>query len=44
MKIVMAATSDWHAGSTVGLMHPRGLTLDDGQHISPSKGQRWLYH
>lgn len=41
--IVLAAFSDTHCGSTVGLIHPDGLHLDDGGSYTPSRAQKWLW-
>ena len=43
MAKIIAITSDTHCRSTVGLMSPKGVPLDDGGHVQPSKGQRWLW-
>ena len=43
MAVVLAITSDTHCRSTVGLMSPNGVPLDDGGHVSPSPGQLWLW-
>ncbi len=40
--IVVAVTSDQHAGSTIGLCPPR-FTLDDGGDYVSSTAQRWLW-
>lgn len=42
-KSALVFFSDTHCGSTVGLMHPRGVWHDDGQHILPSKLQMFLW-
>lgn len=41
--IILAVSSDHHAGSTVGLCPPV-FTLDDGGMYKASKAQRWLWH
>lgn len=38
-----AIVSDLHCGSTVGLIHERGVALDDGGHYTPSAEQRELW-
>ena len=43
MAVVLAITSDTHCRSTVGLLSPKGVPLDDGGHVTPSKGQLWLW-
>ena len=43
MATIIAVTSDTHCRSTVGLMSPKGVALDDGGRVAPSKGQRWLW-
>lgn len=40
--VVIAVTSDHHAGSTVALCPPR-ISLDDGGEYVASKAQRWLW-
>lgn len=40
--VVLAITSDWHAGSTVALCPP-SITLDDGGIYHASKPQSWLW-
>lgn len=40
--VVLAITSDHHAGSTVGLCPPR-ITLDDGGDYVASEAQRWVW-
>jgi len=39
----LVATSDLHAGSTVGLCPPNGIKLDDGGYYKPGKHQDWLW-
>lgn len=39
---VLAITNDQHAGSSVALA-PERIQLDDGQELTASKGQRWLW-
>ena len=41
MGVVVVGSSDWHAGSTIGLM-PERVTLNDGQVVYPSAEQKWL--
>lgn len=41
--ILIAITSDQHAGSTVGVCPPEGVRLDDGGTYHPSKPQLWLW-
>jgi hypothetical protein len=41
--IVLAAVSDTHCGSTIGLCPDPGPRLDDGGVYQPSPGQRWLW-
>ncbi len=43
MRWTVAAVSDLHAGSTLGLHPEAGSTLDDGGTYHPNKGQRWLW-
>lgn len=40
--VVLAITSDWHAGSTVAVCPPR-IGLDDGGEYVHSKAQSWLW-
>lgn len=40
--VVLAITSDWHAGSTVALCPP-SIALDDGGVYTASKPQSWLW-
>lgn len=35
--------SDIHAGSTIGLLHPDGVQLDDGGWVYPGPHQLWMY-
>jgi len=42
-KLVLAVTSDLHAGSTVALCSDEPQPLDDGGTRSPSKAQLWLW-
>lgn len=41
--IVLAITSDIHVGSTLAMVPPEGVTLDDGGTYQPSKAQRWQW-
>ncbi len=41
--VVVALFADTHPNSTVGLLHPDGVDLDDGQKVLPSRAQRWLW-
>ena len=41
--IVLGVASDIHCGSTVGLLGPDGIELDDGGSYMPSPVQRWLW-
>lgn len=41
--VVLAAVSDTHCNSTVGLCPPQGCLLDDGGRYLPSKAQLWLW-
>lgn len=41
--VVLAAFSDIHANSTLGLCHPGGVELDDGGRYAPSTVQLWLW-
>lgn len=41
--ITLFLASDTHCGSTVGLCPPEGVRLDDGQEVTPSKPQNWLW-
>ena len=43
MRWTIAAVSDLHAGSTLGLHPKAGTTLDDGQTYHPNKAQLWLW-
>lgn len=43
MKQVWAVVSDLHCGSTLGLMPPDGIQLDDGGHYLPSSAQTKLW-
>lgn len=43
MKRALVFISDIHCGSTVGLMHPKGVQHDDGQWIYPSPVQEYLW-
>lgn len=43
MAKVIAVTSDTHCRSTVGLISPKGVVLDDAGTYRPSKAQRWLW-
>jgi len=40
--IILAVSSDQHAGSTVGLF-PSSITLDDGDQHRPSPAQKWMW-
>jgi len=40
---LIAAVGDIHAGSTVAVVPPEGIELDDGGTLLPNKIQRWLY-
>lgn len=42
MTVVLAITSDQHAGSTVALCPPR-IRLDDDGHYEASPAQRWIW-
>ncbi|MEE9491243.1 MAG: hypothetical protein V3V80_02950 [Dehalococcoidia bacterium] len=41
--VVVALFADMHPNSTVGLLHPDGVDLDDGQKVRPSRAQHWLW-
>lgn len=41
--VIVALFSDTHPNSTVGLLHPDGVVLDDGQEVRPSRAQHWLW-
>jgi hypothetical protein len=41
--IVIAAVSDFHLGSTLGLMPPEGVRLPDGNPMLPNKAQEWSW-
>ena len=41
--IILAATSDQHANSSVGLCPPEGAETTDGNRTMPSKAQLWLW-
>lgn len=41
--IALLSVSDTHCGSTIGLMPPEGVELDDGGFYFPSDAQRWLW-
>jgi hypothetical protein len=41
--LVLGVFSDIHAGSTIGLCHPNGVSLDDGGSYIPSPEQCWLW-
>ena len=41
--VVVALFADTHPNSTVGLLHPDGVDLDDGQKVRPSRAQHWLW-
>lgn len=41
--IVLAITSDMHVNSTVAMVPPEGVLLDDGGQYIPSKAQLWLW-
>lgn len=43
MPVCVVVTSDQHARSTVGLISPKGVALDDGGRYRPSKAQLWLW-
>lgn len=40
---VWAVVSDLHSGSTLGLLSPSGVQLDDGQVVTPSEAQKKLW-
>jgi len=40
---VVAVVSDLHCGSTLGMVPPEGVRLDDGGTYEPSKVQQWLW-
>ena len=42
--VVIAVTSDHHAGSTLGLCPPEGVRVDDDSEYHPSKAQQWTWH
>ena len=42
-KVLFAILSDPHCTSLMGLLHPDGIDLDDGQHVSPSVFQVLLW-
>ena len=41
---VLAVVSDIHCGSTVAMVPPEGVRLDDGGTYHPSKAQLWLWN
>jgi hypothetical protein len=41
--VIVAKTSDQHAGSTLGLCPPEGVRVDDDSEYRPSKAQRWTW-
>lgn len=41
--IVLATVSDIHCGSTVGMVPPEGVKLDDGGVYRPSRANSWLW-
>lgn len=43
MRVILAVTSDLHAGSSVALCCPEPVLLDDGLTVNPSKAQGWLW-
>ncbi len=40
---VLVFAGDFHCGSTLGLMHPEGAELDDGQRVMPSPLQSFMW-
>ena len=42
-KAVVAVVSDVHVGSTLAMVPPEGVRLDDGGTYLPSKHQEWLW-
>ena len=42
-SVVVAVVSDIHCGSTVAMVPPEGVRLDDGGTYHPSKVQSWLW-
>ena len=41
--VVLATVSDIHCGSTVAMVPPEGVHLDDGGTYKPSKANKWLW-
>lgn len=41
--VIVAVTSDHHTNSTLGLMPPEGVKLDEGNPVLPNKPQLWSW-
>lgn len=42
-RVLLAAVSDLHVGSTMALCPPEGILLEDGGHYQPNAAQVWIW-
>lgn len=42
--VILAVSSDHHAGSTLGLCPPEGVRVDDDSEYHPTKAQKWIWN